>query len=586
MVPRKKKYETGEAAAFLTRKQAMAKLQLNLKDFRRLCILKGVFPREPKNRRRAQKGNASTVKTLYLEKDIRFLLHEPIVWKFRDFKVFLKKLKKAQEKKNWGQAKRLQSNKPKYSLDHIVRERYPTFVDAIRDLEDCLCLCFLYSTFPRTNKTPVEMVELCRRLTVEFMHYVIEARALRKVFCSIKGYYFQADVKGQTVTWIVPHNFGYRAPAQVDMRLMSVFTEFYTTMLGFVNFRLFNSMNLTYPPKLQGLQMTGTSQGKNKGEGEGEGSTRVQEEERVFALNQSLHRTVLPEETVEMDNIPITDDNASMEAARKEAEAVEAQTKLFKGLKFFLGREVPREPLVFMIRSMGGEVSWDATVAPGSTYQESDERITHHIADRNQIPDKKLGRFYVQPQWIFDSINRRSKLNEKHYAIGETLPPHLSPFIADRRVGDYVPPEEKNLAEQDNAEKQDNEADEGEDEEENEEESEEDEEEGEEESEEGEGEEESGEEEEESGEEKENEAEEVKVGTKEKVDRKAEKQLQETEEYRLREMMVPRKHRGLYKSMMKNRKRRINESKNLERKREKWDKDNTPQPKKAKKAKL
>ena len=27
------------------------------------------------------------IQTLYHEKDIRFLLHEPIVWKFRDFKV-------------------------------------------------------------------------------------------------------------------------------------------------------------------------------------------------------------------------------------------------------------------------------------------------------------------------------------------------------------------------------------------------------------------------------------------------------------------------------------------------------------------
>ena len=27
------------------------------------------------------------------------------------------------------------------------------------------------------------------------MHYVIEAKALRKVFCSIKGYYFQAEIK-------------------------------------------------------------------------------------------------------------------------------------------------------------------------------------------------------------------------------------------------------------------------------------------------------------------------------------------------------------------------------------------------------
>ena len=62
-----------------------------------------------------------------------------------------------------------------------VQERYPTFVDAIRDLEDCLCLCSLYSTFPKNPRTPTEMIDLCKRLTVEFMHYVIEARALRKV---------------------------------------------------------------------------------------------------------------------------------------------------------------------------------------------------------------------------------------------------------------------------------------------------------------------------------------------------------------------------------------------------------------------
>jgi pescadillo protein len=36
-------------------------------------------------------------------------------------------------------------------------------------------------------------------------------------------------------------------------------------------------------------------------------------------------------------------------------------------------------------------------------------------------------------------------------------------------------------------------------------------------------------------------------------------------------MMVKKKHRNLYKSMMKNRKRRENEAKNLERKRQDFD---------------
>ena len=112
---KKRQYESGEASNFVSRKQAMRKLQLNLKvgwighmlvlrsaflcqiliyflgcffqDFRRLCILKGIHPREPRNRKRAQKGDMTKIQTMFHEKDIRFLLHEPIVWKFRDFKV-------------------------------------------------------------------------------------------------------------------------------------------------------------------------------------------------------------------------------------------------------------------------------------------------------------------------------------------------------------------------------------------------------------------------------------------------------------------------------------------------------------------
>lgn len=79
-------YESGEGTQYLSRAQAMKKLQLNLKDFRKLCILKGIYPREPKIRKRAQKGRGG-IQTLYHKKDIQFLLHEPIIWKIRDTKV-------------------------------------------------------------------------------------------------------------------------------------------------------------------------------------------------------------------------------------------------------------------------------------------------------------------------------------------------------------------------------------------------------------------------------------------------------------------------------------------------------------------
>ena len=39
-------------------------------------------------------------------------------------------------------------------------------------------------------------------------------------------------------------------PTDVDYRVMATFTEFYTTLLGFVNFRLYQSLNLHDPPKV------------------------------------------------------------------------------------------------------------------------------------------------------------------------------------------------------------------------------------------------------------------------------------------------------------------------------------------------
>lgn len=117
---------------------------------------------------------------------------------------------------------------------------------------------------------------------------------------------------------------------------------------------------------------------------------------------------------------------------------------LFKGLKFFLNREVPREPFVLAIRSFSGEVSWDKASALGSTYQENDETITHQIIDRPLVGKTYLNRAYVQPQWVFDCINENILLPVDDYLPGAVLPPHLSPFVDTNEHG-YIPPEKQKL---------------------------------------------------------------------------------------------------------------------------------------------
>ncbi|XP_068629461.1 pescadillo homolog [Battus philenor] len=443
---KKKKYSTGEGAQFMTRKAALKKLQLTLKDFRRICILKGIYPREPRNRKRAQKG-AGGIKTLYHTKDIKFLLHEPIIWKLRDLKVYQQKIRRARASKEYGQMKKYFRDYPSINIDHIVKERYPTFVDALRDLDDCLTLCFLFSTFPSLKRVPRTQSLLCRRLTVEFMHAVIAAKALRKVFISVKGYYYQAELDGQTITWIVPHHFSFQPQSkdEVDFKIMSTFVEFYTMMLGFVNFKLFHSLNLVYPPQLT----AGFSPDTEKDLVD----ERAYVSERIAALNISVAKVAGANDVEELPEIDLFQsedgDPQKLEEAKQEAEKIKKLKTMFKGLKFFINREVPREPLVFIIRCFGGEVSWDKDHFVGATFDESDESIAYQIVDRPSMEKQYLSRYYVQPQWVFDSVNARTLLPINKYLMGAVLPPHLSPFVDKIKDQVYMPPEERALKDPD-----------------------------------------------------------------------------------------------------------------------------------------
>ena len=447
--------------------------------------------REPKKKTKGQG------KTYYHVKDINFLAHEPLLDKFRALRAYERKIKKAKAKKAYHAVDRLEERKPQYGLDHLVKERYPSFGDALRDFDDPLTLTHLFAMLPADKRhgIPAELVNRARALALEFQAYVTKTHALRKVFISVKGIYYQALVHGQEVTWLTPHALAQTLPEDVDYRVMLTFLEFYLAMMGFVNYKLYHDRALRYPPTLdtrlednaagivavihdladtvsrvrQGQVVTAAKRGDAQaaatearmktldfaaiaGGGGGGGGDDDGDEEAEAA------RTTRRDDDDQTDARSDDDDDAenrsnkdeAMEDAIAEAAGLDpvqredAKTcaSLFKGLVFFLNRETPRDAMVFVIRAFGGEVCWDGE---GSPYDEKDGGVTHHVCDRPMSKDAmKPEREYVQPQWVVDCANWRVLIPTKEYAPGAPPPPHLSPFVDAEDEG-YTPDYQQTL---------------------------------------------------------------------------------------------------------------------------------------------
>ena len=239
-----KKGETGLSAGMMARKKAMQKIGVTLRQFRRLCILKGVFPRP------APSGNAKLRnKTMFLRKDITFLAQDPIVDTLRQKLAFRKKKKRLITRREPEALRRLERGRPIMRLDHIIRERYPTFQDAVRGLDDALTLLGVVAAHTGGQQIATEKCRRAAQLLREFEHYVAEAHLLTKCFIARKGLYYQARIEGINVTWMIPHPFSL-ASANVEYDVIRSFLELYVVLVQFVVYKLYQDRHMTYPPKL------------------------------------------------------------------------------------------------------------------------------------------------------------------------------------------------------------------------------------------------------------------------------------------------------------------------------------------------
>jgi pescadillo protein len=356
----------------------------------------------------------------------------------------------------------------------------------------------LFAALPSSGRITAEHTHNCAKLSREWQYYISKSKSLRKVFVSVKGVYFQAEVLGETVTWLVPHSFTQSLPKEVDFRVMMTFLEFYEVYMKFVLFKLYHLKGWQYPPKVDPrLEAEGCCLLSMKAEEQQANETQKDKNNALTTANNNKRASVDPKTVTKLDLSTILSEGKNKSNKKEEPEqekedeedeeeeedeqdiSVPLQSAfsdlqsftagkgdhtdfseenkvfssnkeedhhnnnnknnnsalLFSHLVFFVNREVPLDWLQLCITGFGGKIGWDGPLSP---IQANDSRVTHQIIDRPLQSNATLNREYIQPQWVFDSINAKLLLPARLYGPGVKLPPHLSPFVDDEKEG-YLP---------------------------------------------------------------------------------------------------------------------------------------------------
>ena len=264
------------------------------------------------------------------------------------------------------------------------------------------------------------------------MLYCTVSKSFKKSFLSIKGIYYQAEIMGVNITWVVPYQFTQKMPFEIDYNVMNTFLDFYKSLLKFVNYKLYTDVGLVYPPKRMDLQSKDGSKTNLK---------TIKEMQDV-ALNKLYGKEAQDKKDIseEFMNTPEYSQMIQRE------EALSKMRNLFSNKVFFLNREVPRYSLEFLIPAFGGDFGYDGEE---SLYKEDNKKITHHIMDRviNQSKIQfDVKRDYIVPQWVYDCINNQILLPASQYKPGSPPPPHLSPFV-DNKLEGYLPKRQEEINE-------------------------------------------------------------------------------------------------------------------------------------------
>jgi pescadillo protein len=148
---------------------------------------------------------------------------------------------------------------------------------------------------------------------------------------------------GNEVVWLNPFNYPQKLTFEVDYSIMLSFLELYTSLLKFVNFKLYKDIGLDYPPRKEVSHLF----------------TQFVDTP-FFALDslsiKNIQTQVETKTAEEKENIvkQLDCESKEMQDIHKQDEDSRILKNLFKNCVFFVSREVPKEVFEMVIASCGG----------------------------------------------------------------------------------------------------------------------------------------------------------------------------------------------------------------------------------------
>lgn len=256
-----------------------------------------------------------------------------------------------------------------FSLVDLVKQKYETLGHSIDDLGNTVRNLYLIDLLE---------IENVKNELKAFEDFIVEKSLLNKAFMSKKGIYYGFSVEKIIVCWMVPYP-GTDLTLLVEEKSENV-GEKPDYTFDFLDFGSFDE--------------------------------EESEEEELVDPNDSEKKDIsLLKYAFPLLKIHL---NLMLHKLNKLYNNSEIKKNLvFRNTKFHVDIRSIAEQIKFVIRCGGGEIVESET---------ADIIITESV---DEIDNNKT---YLQPQFIFDSLNSGKMVEKEDYLVGKELPAHSSPF--------------------------------------------------------------------------------------------------------------------------------------------------------------